>query len=443
MSEDLRQVFVDESQNIVKSLRKLVSKALQGVSENEINEAYRLIHTLKGAAGFVGLNDLVYVCHKWEETLNLIRKTPRYNEFLPNLASAIEEINEILSATYSEETFVVDASKLVDIEDSLLELIEEISSGEVVDVEGKLRGIYGQVVSLRTRPLNDIFRKIRLGFEELLNKTGKKAIIQTSGGNLTVEIGVLRKLETIIVHLIRNAVDHGIEHPDDRISKGKSEYGLITVDAYQEGTYLNIVVSDDGRGIDFESLKRKAEQMGIEYDNPMELVFRKGFSTLSEATEISGRGYGMDIVLEEARKLGGWVDVETEKDKGTRVSVYVLAALWGTRYLLCKVMDLGIAINLYYVLRVFPLKNLITEGKKVYVEVDKILVPVLWFDESSRFGVLVYRKGRAITMAVSDIDGVGNGTFYPMDFRNENFAGLVVDERGNVFVMPNIIKWFL
>lgn len=443
MNEDIKRLFYSEAENILSSLREIVSKSLKGFSEEYINESYRLIHTLKGAAGFVGMDDLVYICHKWEDALNLIRSTKKYEEFIPTLASAVEEINEVFTTSYSEDTFIVSAGNLLEIEKSLLETIEDVSAGRGENIERKLRYIYNRVVSLRTRPLNDIFRKVRMGFGDLLSKTGKKAVLQTFGGNIKVETDILRKIETIIIHLLRNAIDHGIEYPEERIRKGKSEYGLVNISASQEGSYLRITVSDDGKGIDFDALKVRAEEMGLKYKDPLELIFIKGFSSLHQATELSGRGFGMDIVLQEARSLGGWVDVKTEKDKGTSVSVYVMAGLWGGRYLFCIVRGFGIAINIDYVHNVIPLEGVIKGGDGYKYKFGESLIPVLEYHKDSKFGVFLVKNSKGLIMASDDVLGIGTGTFHPMNFSDENFAGFVIDEGGSVYIMPNLIKVFM
>ncbi len=443
MNEDIKRMFYSEADNILNSLRDIVSKSLKEFSEEYINEAYRLIHTLKGAAGFVGMDDLVYICHKWEDALNLIRSTKKYKEFIPTLASAVEEINEVFTTSYSEDTFIISSGNLIEIEKSLLETIEDISAGRRENVERKLRYIYNRMVSLRTRPLNDVFRKVRMGLGDLLSKTGKKAILQTFGGNITVEVDILRKVETIIIHLVRNAIDHGIEYPEERIRKGKSEYGLVNISASQEGSYLRITVSDDGKGIDLDALRSKADEMGLKYKDPLELIFVKGFSSLREATELSGRGFGMDIVLEEARSLGGWVDVHTEKDKGTEVSVYVMAGLWGGRYLFCIVKGFGVAISIDYVHNVIPLEDVVKGGDGYKYRFGETLIPVLEYHEDAKFGIFLVKNSKGLIIAADDVVGVGTGTFHPMDFSNENFAGFVIDEGGSVYIMPNLIKVFM
>ncbi|MEO0195474.1 MAG: ATP-binding protein [candidate division WOR-3 bacterium] len=444
MGEDIREIFYSEAHNIISTLREIVGRGLKGVSEKDIDEAYRLIHTLKGAAGFVGLSELIYTCHKWEESLNLIKKTKRYEEFLPTISSAVEEINDILYSASYEDVYFISARDLHEIEGELLGILEDISKGKTSDILKRLRGMYNRIFSLRTRPISDIYKRLRVGFNELLSKTGKKAIIQTLGGNITLEVDNLKRVESILVHLVRNAVDHGIEPPEERIKKGKGEFGIVKVEAQQEGSYLKISVSDDGRGIDLEFLEKKGKEMGLQFSNPLDLIFVKGFSTKEEVTEISGRGYGMDIVLEEAKSLGGWVNVKTEKDRGTTVEVYILSALWGSRYLFGNLKGYNVALNLDYVYRVALVEDgVISRGEEFLINIEGNLIPLVGYDGKADYAVILLRDNKAFALSFVDIYGIGVGSFKPVNFQNDDFVGLVISDEGGVFVMPNIIKWFV
>jgi len=442
MSEELKELFYSEAKNTVSSLRDILGKSLISFKEENVNEAYRLIHTLKGAAGFMGLSDLVFVCHKWEENLNLIRKTGKFEEFIPTLSSAIDEIDGILSFSSDQEVFTVKAEQVFKLESEILEILEDISRGKGINLRERLGRVYNMVLSLRVRPLFETYKKIRAGFNDLLSKTKKKAVLETLGGNLTVEVESLKGLENILIHLVRNAVDHGIEPPEERVRKGKGEFGLVRVEANLEGSYLRISVSDDGRGIDLEKLERKAKDLGIKYSDPVELIFLPGISTKEEVTEISGRGYGMDVVLEEARKLGGWVEVKTEKDVGTTFEVYVLSNVWNSRYIFGKFMGYNIAINLDYVYRVVGLDRVLKSGDEYILDFEGNYIPLVGYSEKAKYAVVLVRKNRAFSLAFEEIFNVGSGSFVPFQVKGLDFSGTVISEGGEVFVLPNLLRWF-
>jgi len=442
MSEELKEIFYSEARNTLSSLREILGRAISSFNETQVDEAYRLIHTLKGAAGFMGLSELVFICHKWEENINLMRKTKNFAGFIPALSSAIDEIEGILSLSADQEIFTVKAGDVMRLENELLETLEDLSKGKEVNFRERLGRIYNMVLSLRVRPLFEVYRKIRGGFNELLLKTGKKAVLETLGGSLTVEVESLRRLESILIHLLRNAVDHGIETPEERVKKGKGEFGIIRVEAKLEGSYLKISVSDDGRGIDFEKLERRAKEMGIKYSDPLELIFLPGMSTKEEATEISGRGYGMDVVLEEVRKMGGWVEVGTEKDKGTTVDVYILSNVWNSRYLFGRFMGYNMAINLDYVYRVVGLDRVLKKGEEYLLDLEGNFIPLLGDLEEAKYGVVLVRKNKAISMAFEEIYNEGSGSFVPFQVKGLDFSGTVISEGGEIFVLPNLLRWF-
>ncbi|MFZ8833548.1 MAG: Hpt domain-containing protein, partial [Candidatus Caldipriscus sp.] len=200
MSEELKEIFYSEARNTLSSLREILGRAISSFNETYVDEAYRLIHTLKGAAGFMGLSELVFICHKWEENISLMRKTKNFAGFIPSLSSAIDEIEGILSLSVDQEIFTVKATDVMRLESELLEILEDLSKGKEINFRERLGRIYNMVLSLRVRPLFEVYRKIRGGFNELLLKTGKKAVLETLGGSLTVEVESLRRLESILIH---------------------------------------------------------------------------------------------------------------------------------------------------------------------------------------------------------------------------------------------------
>jgi len=375
-----------------------------------------------------------------ESKLN--KKTGKFEEFIPTLSSAIDEIDGILSFSSDQEVFTVKAEQVFKLESEILEILEDISRGKGINLRERLGRVYNMVLSLRVRPLFETYKKIRAGFNDLLSKTKKKAVLETLGGNLTVEVESLKRLENILIHLVRNAVDHGIEPPEERVRKGKGEFGLVRVEANLEGSYLRISVSDDGRGIDLEKLERKAKDLGIKYSDPFELVFLPGISTKEEVTEISGRGYGMDVVLEEARKLGGWVEVKTEKDVGTTFEVYVLSNVWNSRYIFGKFMGYNIAINLDYVYRVVGLDRVLKSGDEYILDFEGNYIPLVGYSEEAKYAVVLVRKNRAFSLAFEEIFNVGSGSFVPFQVKGLDFSGTVISEGGEVFVLPNLLRWF-
>lgn len=183
-------------------------------------------------------------------------------------------------------------------------------------------------MSLRMIPLKTTFQKMQRIVRDTAGVLEKKVTLQLEGEETEVDKTVLESLSDPLVHLIRNAVDHGIELPADRVAKGKPANGTVALKAYHQSGKLVIEVIDDGGGIPADRLRAKAIERGILKPNQVisdqeavELVFHPGFSTKAQVTEVSGRGVGMDVVKTNIEKMQGEVLVETEVGKGSTFKI--------------------------------------------------------------------------------------------------------------------------
>lgn len=154
---------------------------------------------------------------------------------------------------------------------------------------------------------------------DLASKLGKKVELVTQGESTELDKGLVEKITDPLTHLIRNSCDHGIEMPEDRRAKGKTEHGTITLSATHEGGSILIEVRDDGKGLSREKLLKKAREKGIDAPDSMtdnevwNLIFAPGFSTAEEVTDVSGRGVGMDVVKKNITALNGTVEIDSPK----------------------------------------------------------------------------------------------------------------------------------
>lgn len=185
-----------------------------------------------------------------------------------------------------------------------------------------------EVKSLRTVPLDDVFRRLQRPVRDAARQEGKFVDLVTTGGELRIDRSVAERLSAPLMHLLRNAVAHGIEAPAQREARGKPRTGSVRVNASQHSGALEVTVSDDGNGIDFAAVRNKASALGWlgAMTSPEELaqmIFRPGFSTRDEVDELAGRGVGMDVVAREIESLKGRVTVNSSEGKGTtfRISV--------------------------------------------------------------------------------------------------------------------------
>lgn len=182
------------------------------------------------------------------------------------------------------------------------------------------------VLKTRMQPIGKIFNRFNRTVRDLARELNKKINLVIDGADTELDKTVIEEIGDPLIHLLRNAVDHGIETIDERQKKGKSPAGTIRLSAYHEGNQIVIRISDDGKGIDPEKVKEKALNMGIvskedlEHvppENLVNLIFMPGFSTAGQVTSISGRGIGMDVVKSNIEKLNGFIEISSTINKGS------------------------------------------------------------------------------------------------------------------------------
>jgi len=195
-------------------------------------------------------------------------------------------------------------------------------------LERRLSDLQAGVLEVRMVPLRQVFEKLSRVVRRLQRDIGKDVRLEIRGGDTELDKLIVEQLADPLMHVVRNAFDHAIESPAERAAAGKSAEGVIRLDAFQRGNHVVIQVSDDGRGIEADAVRAKAERLGLIERNDMtltrkqilDLIFAPGLSTSDEVTETSGRGVGMDVVRENVTTLGGIVHVESEPGRGTVVT---------------------------------------------------------------------------------------------------------------------------
>lgn len=198
------------------------------------------------------------------------------------------------------------------------------------------------VLKIRMQPVSVVFNRFPRMIRDLSKDLGKELELGIEGEETELDRTVISELGEPLVHLLRNAADHGIESKDDRIALGKRETGLIKLTAYQEGNKVVITVSDDGKGIKPENIGR---------------IFDQGFSTVKEVTNISGRGVGMDVVKQKITSLGGTIDVNSEVNKGTTFTINLPLTLSIIQSLMIKVGEEIFALPLGIIEKVVEIEN--------------------------------------------------------------------------------------
>lgn len=198
----------------------------------------------------------------------------------------------------------------------------------VTDMERNTRELQERVMAVRMLPIGTIFGRFPRLVRDLATTFNKKVSLQLFGEETELDKGVIERIGDPLTHLIRNAVDHGIDTPEERLGAGKPEQGTIRLQAFHQGGNVIIEVADDGRGLNTEKIRQKAIDQGLidAHDNLTEeqihmLIFRAGFSTAATVSDVSGRGVGMDVVKKNVEALKGSVSIHSERGKGTRFRI--------------------------------------------------------------------------------------------------------------------------
>ena len=195
-------------------------------------------------------------------------------------------------------------------------------------LEKKLSELQKGVMEIRMIPVGQLFEKMSRIIRKISREQGKKVELKLYGADTELDKLIIEDISDPVMHIVRNAIDHGIESPERRVALGKDEKGTITLSSFQKGNHVVIQVDDDGSGIDVARVKQKARELGVIGTSEevgdreaLEFIFLPGFSTTQTVSEISGRGVGMDVVRTNIAALSGMIDLENHPGAGTRVTI--------------------------------------------------------------------------------------------------------------------------
>ena len=276
-------------------------------------------------------------------------------------------------------------SELVIYRTRLEQIVIDNKSQELIEtleqVERTTSDLQDLVMKIRMLPLEVVFNRFPRMIRDLSLELNRDINFVVEGSETELDRTVIDEIGEPLIHLLRNAADHGIESREERIDKGKNPQGTIKLIAYQEGTKALIKVVDDGAGINVEKVKAKAEKKGINTEGMSEydlknLIFDEGFSTNEVVTDVSGRGVGMDVVKTKISSLGGSVDVVSEEGVGSTFIIKLPLTLQIIQALLVKVGNETLAISLGFIDRVIDYKEeniKKTNGQEVIVYREEII----------------------------------------------------------------------
>lgn len=277
------------------------------VVEQDVDVQKRLLHTMKGNAGVFGFRSFAARCHEIEDEIAAGADPVCAVADLPKSWSAeLEKIQDFLSDP-AAGGFVIQSGEFS-------YLLDRLKAHGLEDLS---RAVWGW----RHERLSELLQPHALRAEQLAAQFGKQVRVEVDHQGLRIPSAKMRGFFASLVHVVRNAIDHGIESADERIAAGKAPTAKLTLGTVWDGRAFHVWVEDDGRGIDWSAVARKARQRGLPCGSQADLqeaLFADGLSTRDEATETSGRGVGMSALRAECEGLGGSVRVTSQRGLGTR-----------------------------------------------------------------------------------------------------------------------------
>jgi len=298
--------------------------------------------------------------------------------------------NTVRVDTTRLDTLVSRAGELVLLRNRLLSLASRSDNETLATMAGDLDRVsddlQNAVLGMRMQPVGRLFQRFPRIVRDLARQLGKDIELITEGEDTDLDRSLVEALADPLIHLLRNAVDHGLEDPAGRERAGKPRKGKVTLSASQRGERIVISVSDDGRGMDPEVLRRKAVEKGVidaaqaarlSEVECYELIFRPGFSTAATISDISGRGVGMDVVKTRVAELGGTLQVHSRLGFGSTLELTVPLTLAILRVLMVRVGDRLFALPLSNVSEVFELSaqhDHMLDGRRVAAHRGRALV---------------------------------------------------------------------
>ena len=311
---------------------------------------------------------------------------------------------------------IIQKTRLEDVSDEKNQTYQE----SIQYLERIISNLHEAVMKVRMVPVEMVFNRFPRMIRDLSKELGKEIVLTMSGENTELDRTIIDEIGEPIVHLLRNSIDHGIEMPQERIAKGKSEQGHVFLKAYQEGNNVTIEVADDGHGINVERVKEKAVEKGISTINEVlsmtkndiiDLLFKPGMSTASTVSDISGRGVGLDVVRTKIESLGGVIEIESEPDIGSRFIIRLPLTLAMIQALLVYIGEERYAIPLSNINQILKIKteDIKFVQKREVILMNDTIVPLIRLEKVLGTPMEVEDKNRITTIIVNK-----SGKFYAL-----------------------------
>ena len=297
--------------------------------------------------------------------------------------------------------------------------------GDIDEFTKLAHRLQDEITQARMVPIGNLFTRIARTVRDAAKASNKQVDLALAGAETELDNNIIQQIADPLLHLVRNAVAHGIERVDERYEAGKADRGNIAVRAYHRGNHIYVEVEDDGRGVDFEHVKAVAIESGfltaadadrLGRRETLDLLFRPGFSTAPRRTELAGRGVGLDVVHSNVANLNGEIEIETEKGIGTRFTLKVPLTLIISQALFVQCGEQTFAFPLAFVEEIRRIRPSEIEdvGGKLIAKVRDVVTEVVRFDDALQLPrlqpsngylrlVLVNVGGRQVGVVVEEV----------------------------------------
>lgn len=484
MPDDPYKYFRVEARDLIDAVsRGALDLEKGGARQDLVGSILRHAHTLKGAARVVKQSRIADLAHAIEGALQPYREgaavVPRsvVSTILDLVDSVRGKLGEIDAPTVAaperaggstiEDPFETVRVEIEEVE-GLLEGLSEVSA-----LVGSLRPEWGalkdplerNVGELRLRaerlrlvPANGIFADLERAARDAAQSLGKRVDFRAAGGDHRLDAHVLSPLREAMIHVVRNSVAHGIEPEKERSSAGKPPVGRLNVQVERRGARMTWTCRDDGRGIDFEAVRREASRKGLisaddarnlDEDAALGLLLRGGLSTTGEVTAVSGRGIGLDVVRDVVRRLKGELKVRSRPGKGTTVEIGVPLSLTSTPSLVVHADGRAASIPVEEIRQTLRIgdEDIVESPAETSIVFDGRSIPFLHLSEVLSGGTPSRRAGRRWTtlvvcrgerwaaIGVDRVEGVRDVVLKSIPSwaaADPVIAGISVDERGRL-----------
>jgi two-component system chemotaxis sensor kinase CheA len=426
--------------------KDLVLKTLQSLAE------MGQISVVKPAAGKPGAADSDKPSGQPEPPAAAARK-----ETGPTTSAA----KTVRISTALLDTFINLVGELIVTKSRLNDLLTGSGSREVdqvlTRVDHLVGGLHSEVMKVRMTPLETVTQRLPRVVRDLARKRRKDVSVEVIGADIELDRAILEELSDPLIHILRNAVDHGLEDAEGRAAAGKDETGRIVLRAFRERDMVYVEIVDDGRGMDLDAIKAKAMEKGVisseqarvmSDEEAVMLVCRPGFSTAKEVTDVSGRGVGMDVVQSTVDGLGGSLSIESQTGVGTTFTLRLPLTVAIVKMLLVSLQNHKFAVPITRVARTVRIRydELNESQGRRYLDLDKELISVFDLgdllkikrqtDGRSVYNVVLVEAtnrtvGLMVDSVVGQVDIVVKPLCYPTQYLNR-YSGMTVLGDGSI-----------